>query len=84
MDISDKHNLEIKKIMAESQCPVDFACYKSKFENVCKAKDMGIEGFAYCLEEPDEARRCRFSLSFGYRYLCKCRLRIYAARHLDV
>jgi len=83
MQIVDKHSREIEKIMAESQCPADFACYRSGFENVCKAKDAGIDGFAFCLEERDDAQRCRFSLSFGYRFLCKCRLRIYAARHLN-
>jgi len=84
MPITDKHRLEIEKIMADSQCPADFACYRSGFEDVCRAKDAGLDGFAYCLEEPAEAQRCRFSLSFGYRFLCKCRLRIYAARHLGI
>jgi hypothetical protein len=84
MQMSDKHSREIEKIVAASECPRGFACYRSGFENVCKAEDAGLDGFAYCLEEADDAQRCQFSLSFGYRYLCKCRLRIYAARNLKV
>jgi hypothetical protein len=84
MQMLEKHGREIEKIMADSECPVDFACYRSGFEDVCKAEDSGLDGFAYCQEEAQDAQRCRCSLSFGYRYLCKCRLRIYAARHLNV
>ena len=84
MQILDKHSQEIERIIATSKCPIDFACYRSQFEGICKAEDAGLDGFAYCLEEAEDAQRCRFSLSFGYRYLCKCRLRIYAARHMNV
>jgi len=84
MQILDKYSREIEKIMADSECPMDFACYRSGFENVCKAQDAGLDGFAYCLEDAGDAQRCQFSLSFGYRYLCKCRLRIYAARNLNI
>ena len=84
MKILDKHNQEIEKIMANSECPIDFACYRSGFEGVCKAEDAGLDEFANCLEEANDAQRCQFSQSFGYGYLCKCRLRIYAARHLSV
>jgi hypothetical protein len=84
MQIRETYSNEIEKIMAESECPIDFACYRSGFEEVCKAKDAGLDAFAYCMEDPADAQRCRFSLSFGYRYLCRCRLRIYAVRHLNV
>lgn len=84
MRMLEKHNQEIERIIATSKCPIDFACYRSKFENICKAEDAGLDGFAYCLEEAEDAQRCHFSLSFGYRYLCKCRLRIYVAKYLNV
>lgn len=84
MQIREKHNREVQKIMAETQCPRDFACYKSGFEDLCEAKDAGLDGFAYCLEEVPFAGWCKFSLSFGKRQLCRCRLRIYIARNLCV
>ena len=34
---------EIEKIIGGIKCPKDFKCYKSGFENLCKAKDIGIE-----------------------------------------
>ena len=84
MKILEKDCQEIERIMADSKCPVDFACYRSGFKNVCKARDAGLDGFADCLEDADDAGRCRFSLSFGNGYLCKCRVRIHAAKHLNV
>ena len=84
MKILGKHCQEIEKIMADSKCPVDFACYRSRFEDVCKAEDSGLDDFAHCREPAQDAHRCCFSLSFGNGYLCKCRVRIYAAKHLNV
>lgn len=34
---------EIEEIIGQIQCPKDFKCYKSGFQVLCKARDMGIE-----------------------------------------
>ena len=74
------HKREIEKIIGEMTCPKDFRCYKAGFENLCKAEDIGIESFLKCLEK--NPQECRFSLSFGYSYLCQCPLRAYIAKKL--
>ena len=70
----------ITGIMKNKKCFKDFICIKSKFEYLCKAKDIGYDNFIECLEEnPDE---CSFALSFGHGYICKCPLRIYIAKQI--
>ena len=78
--MEEAYKKEIEKIIGQFECPKDFICYKSGFEVLCKARDIGLESFVECLEE--DARDCQFSLRFGTRYgcLCKCPLRIYIAK----
>lgn len=38
-----KTDKEIKEIIGHLKCPKDFNCYKSGFDVLCKAKDVGIE-----------------------------------------
>jgi hypothetical protein len=70
---------KILKIIDGIQCPKDFECYKSGFENLCEMKDIGLDSFLECLDK--EASSCTFSVSFGINY-CKCPLRIYIAKEL--
>jgi len=78
--MSEKHNREIKKIIGEINCPKDFKCYKSGFDSLCRAKDIGIESFLECLEA--KSNECKFSFPFGLMYLCQCPLRIYIAKKM--
>jgi hypothetical protein len=84
MQITEKHHEEIKKIMADMTCPKDFICYTSGFENenMCRVKDIGLDGFVDCSQEAPFIQMCSFSLSFGKNYLCTCPLRIYLVKHL--
>ena len=75
-----KHEMQIEEIMGVMTCPKDFECYKSGFEKLCKATDIGIEGFIKCLEV--EPEKCWFSVISGQSYLCQCPLRIYVAKNL--
>ena len=75
------HKREIEEIIGGMQCEKDFQCYKSGFENLCKAQDLGLETMLECLEK--EAQDCKFSKPFGYSYLCKCPLRCYIATELS-
>jgi len=36
---------EIEKIIGQFNCPKDLICYKSGFEVLCKAQDIGVESF---------------------------------------
>lgn len=71
---------EIEEIICHLKCSKDFKCYKSGFDALCKAKDIGVESYLVCLDEQPED--CPFSLSFGYGHLCKCPLRVYIAKRL--
>lgn len=75
-----KHIKQIKKIMDEIECEKDFACYKSEFKNHPKAKNIGIQSFVECLEK--NAMFCKYSLSFGDSYLCRCPLALYFVKNI--
>ena len=72
---------EIEAIISQFKCPKDFQCYKSHFEVLCLAKDIGLESFLECLEE--DPLGCQFSLPFGYNtQFCQCPLRAYICKKL--
>ncbi len=76
----EAHKKKIEEIMALMHCPKDFECRKRGFEDLCQARDLGLETFVDCLYESPEG--CRFSFSFGHGHLCRCPLRVYLAKHL--
>lgn len=69
----------IESIIPCIECPKDFVCYYSGFNNLCNAKDIGIESFVECLEKKKE---CKFSFRFALLYLCKCPLRVYISKKI--
>jgi hypothetical protein len=75
-----KNRKELQEIVSELSCPKDFQCYKSGFEVLCKAGDVGLETFVECLEEYPE--KCSFSLSLAGLHYCKCSLRVYIVKKL--
>jgi len=78
--MEEDHKKEIEEIIGGMKCPKDFKCYKSGFEDLCKAKDIGIELLLKCLEE--NPQKCLFSSPFGVGYLCQCPLRYYICNKL--
>ena len=70
---------ELEEIMGNLNCPKDFQCYKSGFENLCKAQKVGIMNYLLCLEEAS----CTFSTFIGDAYYCQCPLRIYLSMKLN-
>ena len=69
---------EIEKIKSEMKCPKDFECCKSKSDNPCRTRDIGIKSFLECLQENPQG--CEFSLLFGSSWLCQCPLQIHLAK----
>lgn len=78
----DKRIEEVEEIIARTDCPKDFKCYKSGFDEVCKARDIGLDAFLVCLE--DDPPDCTFSLTYGKKYFCQCPVRIEIARKFRV
>lgn len=71
---------KLENIIGGLKCPKNFRCYKSKYKDLCKAKDIGMESFLICLDK--DPHKCEFSFSFGYKYFCKCPLRVFIAKEL--
>jgi len=40
-----EHKEKIEQIMSDMTCSKDFECYKSGFDNLCKAKVIGMENY---------------------------------------
>ena len=80
MTIDEELEKEIAEIIGDLKCTKNFKCYRSGFENLCKAKDFGNRFLLECLEEiPEE---CKFSVVFGRSYFCQCPLRVYIAKKM--
>jgi hypothetical protein len=71
---------EAEAIIGGMRCPKGYRCYVSGFDNLCRARDIGIESYLECLEK--NPKSCAFSFPFGLIYLCQCPLRIFIAKNL--
>ena len=83
MDMEEKGRKiheDMENIMTGMECAKGFKCYASGFNNLCHAKDIGIELFVECLER--RTNECKFSLLFGQSHLCQCPLRVYLSKKL--
>jgi hypothetical protein len=78
--MDEEYKKEIEEIITQLTCDKDFICYKSGFEVLCKAKDVGSQSFIECLEE--DPSDCKFSVLFGHTNFCECPLRVYIAKKL--
>jgi hypothetical protein len=81
IEMENDINAPLETIMGGISCPKGYKCHKSGFQNLCGARDIGIESFLECLERNPSA--CPFSFAFGLIHLCQCPLRIYIAKHLN-
>ena len=73
---------EIEKIMSKQECPLDFKCYKSGFNDLCGAvfgPMLDSEQSVVCKDE--NRKTCHYSLPFGSTTICTCPLRCYIASH---
>jgi hypothetical protein len=70
---------KVEEIKAGMNCTKGFKCAESGFDQVCKAKDIGLKSYVDCLEE--HAHGCTYALPFGDGYYCRCPLRVYLAKN---
>jgi hypothetical protein len=80
--IDKKHIAKIKKMARKIACSMDFRCYKSDFKDICKAKDIGLQSYILCLDK--NPQKCNFSIFFFDENLCKCPMRIYLLKELNI
>jgi len=80
MELTTEQETDVQKIMAETDCPRNFRCYKSGFEKLTPVKVLSATGIE-CLKARESF--CRMSVSFGMNtMLCECPLRKYVALEL--
>jgi hypothetical protein len=79
--VEHDYKKEIERIIDELECPKDFECYKSKFDVLSMARDIGMDSIIECLEKDRIA--CSFAISFGYACFCKCPLRVFISKKLN-
>jgi len=69
------HKEQIEQIMADMDCPNYFDCCKSGLEKVPTPKF--VADFLRCRYE--KPAPCKFAMSFGHGWFCKCPLRNHLA-----
>ncbi len=82
--MKEEDRKKIREIINGIQCPKNFRCAESGFENLCKAKDFGDEQRLHCLAAASEP--CSFAVmyDFGIKIrFCQCPLRVYLAKNLS-
>ena len=70
---------KIDQLRDSIKCQKDFSCINSNFKQMGKARDLGLNSFIECMEEPNS---CTFDFSYGNKKLCSCPLRVYISQNL--
>jgi hypothetical protein len=81
MEITTEHKTQIGEIISGMECPKDFKCYKSGFEDLSKAKVFQEGELIECLDVTSWS--CELSFRFGMGHYCRCPLRKYIAQNFD-
>ncbi len=79
MQLDGEHKRQVEEIIGEMECPRNFVCYASGFENLSTVRIIRSAKLVECLEESPQT--CEFGFSFGYGTFCKCPLRCYIAKN---
>ena len=79
MVIVQEQRTQIKDIIKKMDCPKDFVCYKSNFENIGEVGIVGNARMIECIEK--NVQTCQFGFSFCLGTICKCPLRNYIAKN---
>jgi len=72
----------IESIISEISCVKDVRCFTSGFKNICKAKEIGSDSYLECLDE--NPKLCNFSSSVDGTHHCRCPLRIYILKNMQI
>ena len=71
---------EIEEIIGGLEWLKDFRYYKSGFDVLCKAEDIGLKLYLRCLEE--QPSQCKFSFHCRDEFYCSSPLRLYISKKL--
>ena len=73
---------QVNEIMKRMTCRKGFKCAASGFENLCRAKDIGLKRHLQCLELFPSL--CEYSLALENKYFCACPLRVYLTKKIEL
>lgn len=79
MVITQEHRQQIESIIKQMDCPKNFRCYKSGFENLSEVGIVGDFDMIECIEKG--AQTCELGSPVGLGVVCKCPLRNYIAKN---
>jgi len=74
-----RHAREIKEIM--KKCPPGCKCHGRGSDNLCKARDIGLDTFVECLD--DKPFECPYAISYGRMSYCSCPPRVEIAQRFE-
>ncbi len=81
MELTPEQNRRIRAIMAELDCPKDFTCYKSKFDDLTPVEAFPGNSMVECRRV--DPSTCPMAFTFGIgKGFCTCPLRKYVALEL--
>ena len=79
--MKEEDKRKIEKLIRLMQCSKGFKCIEFGFENLCKAKDIGLNYYLECIE--DNPTECSSAYAIGNSYFCLCPLRLHLAKKLQ-
>ena len=79
---TSENEAQIKRIMSQMDCIRNFACYTSGFKDVCSVRIIAEGKLLECTEE--NKQNCQHGFSFSGKRLCKCMLRHYLAKNMNI
>ena len=82
MELKAGQRADIDNIKLSMDCPKGFECEQSNFTKLSEVRDLGITDMVQCLSDTPE--QCTFAVPFGFGHFCKCPLRVYLARELNI
>ena len=78
--MNPEHKKKIEEIMGNMECPYDFRCRKSEFNNLCKVKYENSGVFLECIDI--DIKDCKFRFRIDKKHYCRCPLRIHTFKTL--
>lgn len=75
MNFSEKQRQHLEKLKCSTRCDKKYVCLELPREELCAARDLGMERFLECLATA--RHKCRHAFPFGKGRFCRCPIRVY-------
>ncbi|UCD88191.1 MAG: hypothetical protein JSV01_10775 [Desulfobacterales bacterium] len=81
MEHANMHMQDIANALHGLKLLIESERYQPGAGFTCKAKDIGLDCYAECLEK--DSNSCPFSVPYGRAYYCTSPARVYIAKELE-